>query len=116
MKIKLNGLNDLVTTFYITENVKTGDIVSLSSEMTVDVAGANSIFAGVCVAAQENIAAIKLTGYCELPYSGTAPSLGNNFLKADGEGGVAMTTAGTGRIALVVGVDTVEKIVKFILF
>ncbi len=116
MKISLNGLKDLVTTLYITEDVKTGDIVSLSDEMTVDAAATDDIFTGICVNAQQGIASVKITGYTELPYSGTAPSLGITFLKADGNGGVAVANAGLGRNAIVVGVDTAEKIVKFILF
>ncbi len=116
MKISLNGLNDLVATFFATEDVKESDLVTISDEMTVDVASADDIFTGVCLGVRDGIATVKLAGYSELAYTGTAPALGSTFLKAAADGSVSVATAGLGRIAVVVGIDTTEEIVKFILF
>lgn len=116
MKISYNGINDLVVSFYATENVKEGDLVQLSDNYTVDVASSDEIFTGVCLSVQGGIAAVQLNGFVERAYIGEAPVTGVTFFAADGNGNVKCVNAGLGRNAIVLAVDTAEKTVKFLLY
>lgn len=115
MKINLNGINDTIATFYATENVKKGDLVVLSDGFTVDVAADSGIFIGTCLDVRNGMATVNLFGYAEFPYTGSAPSLGANALAANGKGGVKQASYSSGRIVLVVDVDTTASVVKFLL-
>ncbi len=115
MKINLNGTSNIVTTFYATDDVKEGDIVTLTDNYTVDVAQNGDQFTGICLGVREGIATVQMKGYIKREYSGTAPKVGVKFFAADGEGKVKTVSAGLGRSAIVVAVDTATSTAEFVI-
>ena len=61
-------------------------------------------FIGTAVNAKGEYACIKLSGYAEFDYSGTAPTVGVCILAADGNGKVCVSD--TGRQFIVTNVNT----------
>ncbi len=112
MNTSLGGFNSKIATFASSE--PKGTVVSMSGNMAVSKAAAGAAFCGVCVDSRGGFASVLLSGYCKLPYSGTAPSVGYVMLAADGNGGVKTVTSG-GRTLLVTDVDTADATVGVIL-
>ncbi len=107
------GFNENVCTFKASGNIAAGQPVTLCDNCTVLASLENTEFHGVAVSYRNGAAAVQLTGYVELPYSGTAPGIGTTALVADGNGGVMMGEAG--KKVLVISVDTVSETVGIIL-
>lgn len=68
--------------------------VKMSTSETVVLAGDGDNFSGVVrtIAQNDKVAGVQEDGYVELPYTGSAPSLGWNFLQADAANGVKVAT------------------------
>ncbi len=113
MNISLRSFNSQLATFSA-PSAKKGDIVAMSGNLAVSPAAADAEFCGVCTDVSDGYATVRLCGYCTVPYSGTAPSVGYALLAADGNGGVKKVTTG-GRTLLVTDVDTSAKTVGIIL-
>lgn len=112
MNTSLNGFDSKIATFASSE--PKGTVVSMSGNMTVSKAAAGAAFCGVCIDSRDGFASVQLSGYCRLPYSGTAPAVGYAMLAADGNGGIKTVTSG-GRTLLVTDIDTVNTSVGIIL-
>ena len=98
MSVAFDGIGSLAVTFRCSGQVEAGTPVVLSDNETVAAATAGKAPAGV---------ALHQQGYVKLPYTGTAPALGQQVLVADGSKGVKTAGSGeTGRTCLVVRVDT----------
>lgn len=80
-----------------------GGPVKISGEGEVSACSGGEGFAGVCISAGTEFAAVQLRGFIKLPYSGTAPDLGFSKLSADASGGIKADSAG--REYLVVEID-----------
>lgn len=115
MKVSFGGIGETVATFY---NSGTSAAVS---EAPVKVSGNGEVsccaggdrFCGVAISAEDRFVSVQTGGFVTLPYSGTAPALGYVKLVADGSGGVK--TGSSGGEYLVVGVDTADVSVTFVM-
>jgi len=105
MSISFGGIGEYAATFYNNSAAPAaaGRAAKISGSGEVSVCSDGEAFAGVCVSAGAEFAAVQLRGFVKLPYSGTAPSLGYVKLSADADGGVKAATGG--REYLVVEVD-----------
>ncbi len=109
MTVSFNGWKENAATFEAEDGLNPGDVVKVSGNGQVSACGAGEKFAGVVLSNRGGFAAVQLAGYAEVAYSGTAPTVGYQFLCADGNGGMkkADSEAVTaGRELLVVSVDT----------
>lgn len=115
MSVSLNGFLEHIATLKTLGKLKKGMPVKLSDNLTVGECDEGDVFAGVVVGSNETFAAVQLTGYIKLCYSGeTAPTIGYNLLSADGEGKVCVNSQ-SGRALLVAEVDTTDKTIGLIL-
>ena len=111
MNISFQGFHEDAATFE--GSVPAGQAVRLSASGTAASCAADGVFCGVSGGGRDGYLTVQLTGYVNLPYSGTAPAAGYGKLVADGAGGVK--TGASGREYLILDVDTVSKTVGFIL-
>ena len=107
-----NGYNANNLTFAVSGDLTSNNPVKLSESEVVSMAGKNDVFCGVATTVRNGAASVQMGGYIELPFSGTAPAVGKNCLVADGNGGVSVSENGTD--ALIIKVDTANKICGFI--
>ncbi|MGI6270629.1 MAG: hypothetical protein ACOYKJ_08905 [Candidatus Howiella sp.] len=110
--ICFRGYNESMTTFKAADGLTVGMPVIVTANATVGKGTAGAAICGVARSVREGIASIQTNGYVELPYTGTAPTLGVGSLVCDGDGGVK---TGTGRSVVIVEVDTTNSTVGFIL-
>ncbi|NCC87338.1 MAG: hypothetical protein EOM05_05655 [Clostridia bacterium] len=115
MSISFNGYNDNSATFEITGTVATGEVVKMSANNKVTSCTAGNDFCGVLSYIEsDDFATVQLSGYAEVEYTETAPTVGYCTLAGNGTGGVKVASTG-GRSHLVLNVDTTSKIVGFLL-
>jgi exo-beta-1,3-glucanase (GH17 family) len=135
MTVSFEGIGENVVTFYnaAASAAEAGYPVKMSGSGEVCKAADGEAFVGVARAADADFAAVQTGGYAKAACSGTAPSVGLARLVADGGGGVKLdagttvtVTVGetgydttgktyTGRMYVVVDVDTAAGTVGFIL-
>ena len=96
------GFNENVCTFKASGDIPNGYPVVLCDNHTVTAAGDGVAFHGVAVAGRNGAVSVQLTGYVELPYSGSTPGVGTNSLVADGNGGVKISTGGSQHLVVCV--------------
>lgn len=106
MSISFHGTQESVLTFEA-GSVTAGNMVGMSANNKVADASAGTLPVGKAIHVRGDIAAVQVKGYMELPYSGTAPSLGWGIIVADGDGGVKSAT--TGLTVLIVEVDSTNE-------
>ena len=110
MSISFNGFGEKAATFKAAEGLTAGVPVKVSANDTAAPCAAGDDFCGVALGVSGGYAAVQLSGFAVLPYTGaTAPSVGYNALAADGSGGVKVLEGG--RSLLAVNVDTTAKTV-----
>lgn len=107
------GFGENVLTFKCDNTVKAGSCVKIKSSGTVTAAVDSNDFMGVCLNVRNSCAAVQMNGYTEMKYSGSAPNVGYSRLTSAGTGKVKADTSG--REYLVIGVDTANTTVGFIL-
>lgn len=110
--ISFIGFHENMLTFNAAEDVSVGAPVMISDNSTVAAGTDGAAFCGVARSVRGGLASVQMSGYMQLPYSGTAPALGVTQLACDGNGGVK---AASGRTAVVVDIDTANAAVGFIL-
>lgn len=110
---KIDGFNTKAITLYANDNIKPGTPVKLTENAGAAPAALNEKFCGICIDQRGNYVTVVLSGYCETPYSGTAPIIGYNNLAADGNGGAL--THKDGRELLVFQVDSENKMISIML-
>lgn len=74
-------------------------------------------FIGICrtlVESKPLVAGVQLAGIITVPYTGAIPEYGYSGLVSNGEGGVRYTLTGK-KLRYVIGVNTTDKTVTFIL-
>lgn len=113
MSISLNGYGENAVTMKTTDNVTAHQPVTISENFTVRSCNNGEQFIGTVINKKGKFAAVKLSGYVELGYSGEKPQLGICNLVADGNGKV--TVSESGRQFVVTNVDTDTSTVGFIL-
>lgn len=108
MSVSLKGFNESVATFYTDDaNLEAGDLVIINDNLEVEKAASTELFVGVCQSVRSGYAAVQLSGFVELSYSGTAPTVGYNNLYTNSSGGVVANDSG--RQLLVVSVNTTDS-------
>ncbi|MBR2667321.1 MAG: hypothetical protein IKD96_04085 [Oscillospiraceae bacterium] len=114
MSISFQGMGEQLVSFEA-GTVTAGYPVSMSDNGKVANSGNGDCFAGIAVhKSDDGFAAVQLSGFVTLAYSGTAPSLGWQRIAANGSGGVKTASSSVsegvvtegGRLCLVVDVDT----------
>lgn len=113
MSISLNGYGENAVTLKITEDVTLHQPVTISENFTVRPCKNGENFIGTIINKKGNYAAVKLSGYTELGYSGEKPQFGVCKLACDGNGKV--TVSENGRYFIVTNVDTDTSTVGIIL-
>ena len=107
MKVSHEGIGESVVTFYnsLEHPALVGEPVKMSANGEVCACESGDKFFGICIACDEELAAVQTEGYIQVAYTGaTVPSVGFVNLAADGKGGVTADTEG--KEFLVVDVDT----------
>lgn len=114
MNISYEGIGQWAATFACTD-VTAGHVVKVSDSGTVSACGDGDGFDGVAVAVAHDGAAcsVAMGGMQTVHYTGTAPTVGQTILTANGNGGVK--TAESGRSYLAVDVDTTAQTVTIVL-
>lgn len=107
------GFNTKEVTLFCNTATDVGAVVKLYEAGMVTNAGADEKFCGVCTAIRNTYASVVMAGYATATYSGTAPTVGYCMLASDGDGGVKISDSG--REYLVVGVDTANSTIEFII-
>lgn len=112
MSISFKGINEQVITFKTEEELEAGTLVTVTDNGTVSACAANDKITGVVVSCRNGLAAVQISGYVTLPYSGTAPTLGwsaicassETKIKADSTNGKLVTVLETDTTALTAGI------------
>lgn len=112
MSVSFKGINEQVVTFKTEEELAVGTLVTVSDNGTVCPCAANGKIVGVVVSSRESIAAVQISGFVTLPYSGSAPALGvtaiaaasDTKIKADATNGKLVTVVETDTAALTAGI------------
>lgn len=112
MKVSFDGAGELLLSF-VNNGAKAGSFVKISADKTVSACSAGERFAGLCLHADKEHADVRVKGYVECAYTGTAPTLGFAKLSADAEGKVKADENGTEY--LVLSVNSGSKTVGFIM-
>lgn len=113
MSVSLKGFNEQVATFFMDDEVQKGDLVKISSDNLVKTCVNGEIPVGICVNANGSEAGVLLSGYVEVPYVGSLPSLGeNNIIASDAK---SVSESANGKKVLVVMADNETSTVGFIL-
>ncbi len=110
MSISFEGIGQVLATFEVEENVMEGSVVTVTSDGTVGLGQAGSLFCGVLARNEEDgCGAVQIEGMASVSYSGpAAPAVGFEMLACDGEGGVKTVESG-GFVYLVISVDEASK-------
>lgn len=108
MKVEFNGFGEKMVTLEASQGVVAGMPVMMSANGKVAPCAAGKPFCGFAGNVRGEFAAVQLTGYVKVPYSGTAPAVGYQAFCGDGAGKVKIDTAG--RQLLVVDVDTATAV------
>lgn len=86
------------------DELKIGDFVKITNDGDVKLAGNGEAFFGIVVAVRDTYYTIQVSGYAEIAYAGTVPTMYSKF--AVGSRGVATTdTTVTAPLCRVVWVD-----------
>lgn len=113
MAISFDAIGERYVTFFAGQTAEDGKLCKMTANGTVGKCAANDAFCGVITQVRGGTASVLMSGYVELPYTGTAPSVGYCVLAAGGADSVK--TAESGKSYLVVNVDTTAKTVGLFL-
>lgn len=114
MSISFTGINEQVITFKTETELEAGTLVKISANGTVSACAANDKIAGVVLFCRDKLAAVQVSGFAALPYTGTAPTLGYAKLCAASATQIKADST-NGRELMVLEADTNEKIAGFML-
>ena len=110
--ITFDSMHETYVTFHADSALQAGSVCCIKADSTVGPCTDGGTFCGLVRQIRCGLAGVVLSGYVELPYTGTAPALGETALQANASGGVK---AGGSKTYLVVHVDTNDKTVGFFL-
>ena len=106
------GFGESALTFGTAEKEIAGKALTVVANDKVAISAEGDSFCGVGLSVRGDIATVQMGGYCQLPYEGSAPSLGVCARAAAKNG--AVKSADTGRTVTVLNVDTEKQLVGFI--
>ena len=109
MNISYLGIGQVCATFKTTNAAK-GKVVKVNGQNSVGKCSDGNDFCGVALYMCEGSCTVQVSGFAEVPYSGSAPAVGWTNLCADGSGGVKVASSG-GRSYLVVNANTDKQTV-----
>lgn len=110
--LDFTGYGENILTFKADENTAVGYPATVIGNGTVAAAENGTPFCGVISTVRNGAAAVIMSGYIVLPYSGDAPSYGYIKLVSDGNGGVM--AGENGKPVTVIEVDEDAGTVGFI--
>ena len=113
MKVSFGGYGESIATFEAADGVQAGAPVKITANGTVGPCAEGDRFCGVAVSVRDGIAAVQLSGYVVLPYSGAGLAVGYQKAVAGADGKIKADAAG-GEI-LVVDMDTTAAVCGVIL-
>lgn len=112
--VSYNGFDEKFLTFKNTK-VQKGDLVAIKNDGVAEKANNSAKFVGVCVDdSHAGYITVQVSGYVELPYTGTMPDINYSAFTSNGNGGVKYENGGS-IIFKVLKIDTAKNIVGFIL-
>ncbi len=111
--VSYKGFNQGVLTFK-SSGAKTGAPVSIDMNGNVVNAINGNEFVGICVGVHDGYAAVQISGYAEIKYSGSISASGYVALVSDGKNGVKSSTTNIARYKMIKN-DTENSVVGFIL-
>lgn len=118
-RVDFKGINELIVTFKIDESLSVeeeGKLVKSTETDTVGLCEDGDLFLGEMLKHEDRgTCSVRMKGYFELTYSGTAPEIGHGLLVSDKDGNVKAATgeAPVGVAARIVRVDKTKKLVGF---
>lgn len=117
-RVDFKGINELVVTFKTDDSLDTekeGKLVKSTETDKVGACADNDLFLGEMLKYEERgTCSVRMEGYFELTYSGTAPELGYQKLASDKDGNIKTAAAeGDGVLARVVRVEKDKKLIGF---
>ena len=119
MSVSYNGFDVKHITFEKkpTTTLNVGDLVITNASGYIEKAIANTSFFGVVTCVRDNFVTVQVSGYAELPYTGSTAPVGMCKLYSNGAGGVTVdSSTGTSNPARkVLKQDSNNKIVGIIL-
>ncbi len=114
MSISFTGINEQVITFKTETVLEAGTLVKISSNGTVSACAANDKIAGVVLFCRDRLAAVQISGFAPLPYTGTAPALGYSKICAASATAIKADST-NGRELMVLEADTAEAVAGIML-
>ena len=109
MKLSYEGIGAWSATFAAKQDMS-GQVVKITTADTVEPCADGNAFCGVAGPERNGVCAVQMSGFAEVPYTGSAPAVGKTTLSANGSGGVKADPSGAA--FWVVSVDkTAEKCV-----
>lgn len=112
--VSYKGFEEKFLTFKNT-GVKKGDLVAINADGAAETAKGSANFIGVCVDdSHEGYITAQVSGYVEMPYTGTKPAMNYSAFSANGNGGVKLESDGKVMFK-VLKIDSAKNIVGFIL-
>lgn len=117
-RVDFKGINELVVTFKTDDSLKVADegkLVKSVETDTVGKCGDGDLFLGEMLKFEDRgTCSVRMEGYFELPYSGTAPTVGYELLVSDKDGKVKTAGADSNGVPVrIVRVNTDKKLVGF---
>ncbi len=110
----IKGFETKEVTLYCDETVNAKNVVMLERGYSVCIPAEGEPFCGLCTNKNDTYASVVLKGVTEVPYSGSAPSVGYAKLSSDGAGAVKADDT-NGREYLVISVNSGEKTLEIML-
>jgi hypothetical protein len=102
MKAAFEEIGSMIVTFAASDG-QAGQVCAMAENATVAPCTDGQVFIGVMEESRAGFAGVRIHGFAEVAYTGSAPGLGYVKLAANGSGGVKVSEAG--REHLVVSVD-----------
>ncbi|MEW8956693.1 hypothetical protein [Clostridium sp.] len=117
-RVNFKGFNELVATFKTDDSLSVkeeGKLVKSTLTDTVGICVDGDLFLGEMLKHEDRgTCSVRMEGYFELTYSGTAPEVGYQKLVSDKDGNIKSAAAeADGVVARVVRVDKTNKLVGF---
>lgn len=110
----IKGFETKEVTLFCDDSVNTNSVVMLTSAYTVSLPADGEPFCGLCTNITDSFASVVLKGVTDVPYSGSAPSVGYVRLSSDGAGAVKVDDT-NGREYLVIAVNSETKTLEILL-
>lgn len=105
--ISYEAIGNVTATFFCEEEIKEGSAVELVGAQTVQVCREGKVVCGVSGKCHEDVVAVQMRGFAEVPFSGTLGA-GSCNVVGDGLGGIK-DGEGKGTPVMVISINKEEK-------